>query len=92
MEADAPGLTVNAQGGWIQAVPSFSDRYDPNADVVDGLGNPIGSPLMEDVDSSRDPLVGEPATPSVVPPAAVPPTPPTTLRQPEPVEPPITAK
>ena len=67
VESESPGLTVNSQGGWLQAMPSFSDSYDANADIVDGLGNPIGTPLQEDVSTADDPLVEDPA-PSSLPP------------------------
>ena len=86
VESESPGLTVNARGGWIQATPSYSDDYDADADVVDGLGNPIGTPLAEDVSSREDPLVDE----AVAQPA--PPTPPTALRHATPLERPDASK
>ena len=85
VESSSPGLTINSRGGWLQAVPKYSDEYDPKADIVDGLGNPIGTPLDEDITAPDEPLVpsapetsipGLPPLYAPVPPVA-PPTPPT---------------
>jgi hypothetical protein len=65
VETSTPGLTVSSQGGWLEAVPEYADEFDPDADIVDGLGNPIGDFPTADVESCDEPLM-----PAAAPPAA----------------------
>jgi hypothetical protein len=81
VERSTPGFTVNSQGGWLECVPDYADEFDCDADIVDGLGNPIGAlpdATISDVDEPLIPAEGAPD--AAAQPAASPASPPPSSR------------